>query len=1096
MKKIFTIILLTLLPMMASAYDAYIDGIYYNFSGTQAAVTFQSFNSNMNAYSGDIVIPESVSCKGTIYNVTSIGGYAFSSCSSLTSVTIPNSVTSIGYNAFACCSSLTSVTIPNSVTSIGDYCFQYCSSLTFISIPNSVKSIGTDAFRGTTWYNSLPDGLVYAGLVAYKYKGKMPANTAIDIKEGTKSITNGAFQSCIGLTSIMIPNSVTYIGNRSFYNCSELKSITIPNSVMSIEAFSFQGCSGLTSVSIPNSITSIANGVFYGCGSLCSVIIPNTVTSIGEYAFSGCSNLASINIPNSVTSIGSDAFRGTAWYNSQPDGLVYAGLVAYKYKGKMPTNTTINIMEGTKSIADNAFSDCLGLVSIIIPNSVTFIGNGTFAGCSGLVSVVIPNSVTNIANNVFYGCNSLSSIIIPNTVTSIGYNGFYGCSGLTTIEIPNSVETIGDGAFYGCSGLTSISISDGVKSIGSDTFRECTGLTSVDIPNSVTSIGTYAFGECSGLASVSIGNGVVSIGSLAFYCCQNLANISFPDSLIDIGEDAFWGTQWYEKQPNGLLYLNHVFYEYKGAMPANTKIVLKDGTLGIAGGAFRNAWDRLVSIAIPESVVCIGERAFGECRGLTSITIPQNVESIGMMAFYNCINLDSVITQIQEPYEIDGTTFSLFEEETASDYFTSSILFVPKGTKDKYLQRPCWNQFKEIEEIEVEDESNVSLFTSNLEVLVGTKVAMPIELTNDADLAVVGISFTLKLPEGVTIATDEYDNPLYLLESTRLNPKQFSVYTSQYADGSWGFRISTNNTTAILNGTEGVFMTITLDIADSMAEGDYSISLTDNKLSVRNSDNTVMSKVISDSVSKLTINNVIMGDVNGDGEVDLSDAILVTYYSLNVVLPNFITAAADMNGDGEIDLSDAITIIYKSLGVQFGSKARYSSRAVESNNDYLQLSGEGSNFGMSLSNEGDYVGFQCDIKLPAGATLNSIDLNGSRAGSHTLMYNQLEDGSYRVAVFSASGDTFNGNLGELLSFSTDGTAQGEVSIKNIFFVDTELRKVAFDDLSAIATGIGSPLGETGDGTIYDIQGRKMYHISKGINIIRYSDGSSRKVLVK
>ena len=199
----------------------------------------------------------------------------------------------------------------------------------------------------------------------------------------------------------------------------------------------------------------------------------------------------------------------------------------------------------------------------------------------------------------------------------------------------------------------------------------------------------------------------------------------------------------------------------------------------------------------------------------------------------------------------------------------------------------------------------------------GQQVELPIMLTNEADLTVVGISFTLTLPEGVTIDLDEDDEPLYSLVSTRLNSKRFTVYTNQYADGSWGFRISANNATAALNGTEGAFMTLTLKVADDMAEGDFSISLAENKLSVRDSDsNVVLSKPVSDSVSKLTISNVTMGDVNGDGEVDLSDAIMVTYYSLHVDIANFIEAAADMNGDGEIDLSDAITIIYKSLGVQ------------------------------------------------------------------------------------------------------------------------------------------------------------------------------------
>ena len=214
------------------------------------------------------------------------------------------------------------------------------------------------------------------------------------------------------------------------------------------------------------------------------------------------------------------------------------------------------------------------------------------------------------------------------------------------------------------------------------------------------------------------------------------------------------------------------------------------------------------------------------------------------------------------------------------------------------------------------DPNDNILVCADVSARCGQQVDLPVMLTSDSNLSVVGISFTLKLPEGVTIKTDEDGEPIYSLVSTRLNPKRFNVYTQLYADGSWGFRISANNATAVLNGTEGEFMTLTLDVPDDMAEGDYDISLTENKLSVRGDDNVVRSKTLSNSVSKLTINNIIMGDVNGDGEVDLSDAIMVTYYSLHVEPAYFIKAAADVNGDGEIDLSDAINIIYMSLGVK------------------------------------------------------------------------------------------------------------------------------------------------------------------------------------
>ena len=190
-----------------------------------------------------------------------IGDYAFDDCSSLTSITIPNSVTSIGNWAFRNCSSLTSITIPNSVTSIGNWAFSSCSALTSITIPNSVTNIGSCAF-----------------------------------------------EDCSSLTSITIGNSVTSIGFSAFDGCSSLTSITLPNSITSIGYYAFDGCSSLTSITIPNSVTSIGMNAFSGCSSLTSITLPNSVTSIGESAFYSCTSLTSVTLPNSVTSIGSSAF--------------------------------------------------------------------------------------------------------------------------------------------------------------------------------------------------------------------------------------------------------------------------------------------------------------------------------------------------------------------------------------------------------------------------------------------------------------------------------------------------------------------------------------------------------------------------------------------------------------------------------------------------------------------------------------------------------------------------------------------------------------------------------------------------------------------
>ena len=266
-------------PMLA--LEVMIDGINYDLNGEtqQAAVIKKS----SDGYSGEVVIPESVEHESTAYSVTSIGDFAFSDCSGLTSVTIPNSVTSIGEYAFYACYGLTSVTIGNSVTSIGAHAFSSCSRLTSVTIGNSVESIGAHAFSSCSRL------------------------TSVTIPNSVTSIGAHAFRNC-SLTSVTIPNSVTSIGNYAFYECLRLTSVTIGNSVTSIGNNAFEGCSGLSSVTIGNSVMSIGKAAFMYCYGLTSVTIPNSVTSIGNQAFNGCVGLTSVTIGNGVESIGKTAF--------------------------------------------------------------------------------------------------------------------------------------------------------------------------------------------------------------------------------------------------------------------------------------------------------------------------------------------------------------------------------------------------------------------------------------------------------------------------------------------------------------------------------------------------------------------------------------------------------------------------------------------------------------------------------------------------------------------------------------------------------------------------------------------------------------------
>ncbi|MBQ8860483.1 MAG: leucine-rich repeat domain-containing protein [Ruminococcus sp.] len=379
------------------------------------------------------------------------------------------------------------ITIPDaidghSVSSIKAYAFTNIYDIAEITVPDSVKKIGVNAFYGTKWYDNQKDGVVYAGKVLYKYKGKMPSNTNITIKDGTVSITEKAFENYSSLKAVSMPSSLKSIGAEAFYCCSSLTSVVIPDSVVEVCDGAFNGCqslekatlsqtlrfigeyafsgTALKELAIPKSVVNmganafssclnlkkadikgklkkIPNSAFSGCSALSSLTLPDTVEHIGKWAFQNCSALSDITFPQSVSYVGNVAFDGTKWLQNQKDGMVYINTVLYKYKGEMPKNMVIRIGEATTSISASAFYMCDNLKEITIPESISTIEDFTFYGCTSLEKVELSLSVKSIGTEAFRECGSLKDIVLPSSVAKIKGGAFTYCYNLSDITILN-----------------------------------------------------------------------------------------------------------------------------------------------------------------------------------------------------------------------------------------------------------------------------------------------------------------------------------------------------------------------------------------------------------------------------------------------------------------------------------------------------------------------------------------------------------------------------------------------------------------------------------------------------------------------------------
>ena len=568
-QKLFTLLLAVAASvgtMFAWDYErVQIGDLYYNLDATNQTAEVTSQNSSYPYWSATITtanIPALVEYNSVTYSVTSIGGYAFFSCTSLTSVTIGNSVTSIGDQAFRGCTGLTSVTIPNSVTSIGDAAFCDCSGLTSINVvddnPNYISKDGVLFDKQQTTLIQYPGG----------------KQGAYVIPNSVTSIGDFAFYGCTGLTSVTIPNSVTSIGMGAFMNCTALTSVTIPNSVTSIGSSAFSGCTGLTSIEIPNSVTSIGELVFTGCDGLTSLklsamlevnIYSNyNMLIAGSYYFGKrdsyqlpyewLKNLISIEAPAWFFDVPETDWiycprhlQHVAVNNGELTDNVLA-VINRSYK----TLRTLDVSNVTNTeFADEAFKGYYNLTELKLPAGLQKVSYMMVAGCKNLQSIDIPASVEEIEQSAFEDCRSIKSITFGGS--SAGAPGRFNAPAASTSQL----RRIGNWAFYNAHELQNLEIPEGVTEIGDGAFYGCTYLEDLVLPSSVQSIGDNTFALCSKLNKIVV-NAVTppSVQAKTFYDVKRQIPVYVPDECVDAYKnDAYWqefDIQGRSNMPQGL----------------------------------------------------------------------------------------------------------------------------------------------------------------------------------------------------------------------------------------------------------------------------------------------------------------------------------------------------------------------------------------------------------------------------------------------------------------------------------------------------------------------------------------------------------------